>query len=146
MAVWLQLLARTLALENILRWILAGRKWKWLWWELIFWCSRKIWLLLLISDHLSCCRRGAHVLLLCQSLERGEEAAQEIREATKGEVAVFRSSLAIILSGSPTASGLGNLTSNNQNLELEIWAGWTWAAWGVWRSAARRSQGLSPRF
>ena len=68
----------------------------------------------------SCCRRGAHVLLLCRSLERGEEAAQEIREATKGEVMVFRSSSAIILSGSPTASGLGNLTSNNQNMKLEI--------------------------
>ena len=35
-------------------------------------------------------RRGAHVLLLCRSLERGEKAAQEIREATKGEVTVFR--------------------------------------------------------
>ena len=29
-------------------------------------------------------------MLLCRSLERGEKAAQEIREATKGEVTVFR--------------------------------------------------------
>jgi len=43
-------------------------------------------------------RRGAHVLLLCRSLERGEKAAQEIREATKGEVTVFRLDLSSLRS------------------------------------------------
>ena len=61
MVVWLQLLARTLALENILRWISAGRKWKWLWWELIFWCSRKIWLVITAAGEapMSCSSAGA---------------------------------------------------------------------------------------
>ena len=45
-------------------------------------------------------RRGAHVLLLCRSQERGERAAQEIRQATKGEVAVFRwAALALLVLG-----------------------------------------------
>merc|ERR1712032_1806264 len=43
-------------------------------------------------------RRGAHVLLLCRSLERGEKAAQEIREATRGEVTVFRLDLSSLRS------------------------------------------------
>ena len=40
-------------------------------------------------------------MLLCRSMERGETAAQEIREATKGEVTVFRWAALII-----TTSGI----------------------------------------
>ena len=43
-------------------------------------------------------RRGAKVVMLCRDMERAEKAAEEVREATKGEVIVHKLDLADLAS------------------------------------------------
>lgn len=53
-------------------------------------------------------RRGAKVVILCRSTERGEAAAEEIRKETKGEVIVHKLDLASLKSVRACAEQLGN--------------------------------------
>jgi len=53
-------------------------------------------------------RRGAKVVLLCRSLERGEAAAKEIRMETQGEVIVHKMDLSSLTSVRTCAKQLGN--------------------------------------
>jgi retinol dehydrogenase-12 len=53
-------------------------------------------------------RRGAKVVILCRSTERGEAAAEEIRKETKGEVIVHKMDLASLASVRACAEQLGN--------------------------------------
>jgi len=53
-------------------------------------------------------RRGAKVVMLCRSLERGEAAAKEIRMETQGEVIVHKMDLSSLTSVRTCAKQLGN--------------------------------------
>jgi retinol dehydrogenase-12 len=53
-------------------------------------------------------KRGAKVIMLCRSTERGEAAAEEIRKATKGEVIVHKMDLASLKSVRECAEQLNN--------------------------------------
>ena len=53
-------------------------------------------------------RRGAKVVMLCRSTERGEAAAEEIRKETQGEVIVHKMDLASLASVRACAEQLGN--------------------------------------
>jgi len=53
-------------------------------------------------------RRGAKVVLLCRNVEKGEEAAEEIRKETEGEVIVHRLDLSSLQSVRECAEQLGN--------------------------------------
>merc|ERR1719367_259462 len=53
-------------------------------------------------------RRGAKVVMLCRDMEKAEKAAEEIREATKGEVIVHKLDLADLASVRECAEQLGN--------------------------------------
>ena len=53
-------------------------------------------------------KKGAKVILLCRSTERGEAAAEEIRKATEGEVIVHKMDLASLKSVRACAEQLNN--------------------------------------
>jgi len=53
-------------------------------------------------------KRGAKVVMLCRSTERGEAAAEEIRKATEGEVILHKLDLASLASVRECAEQLGN--------------------------------------
>jgi len=53
-------------------------------------------------------RRGAKVVMLCRSTERGEAAAEEIRKETEGEVIVHKMDLSSLTSVRACAEQLGN--------------------------------------
>merc|ERR1712227_346580 len=53
-------------------------------------------------------KRGAKVVMLCRDMERAEKAAEEVREATKGEVIVHKLDLAALASVRECAEQLGN--------------------------------------
>merc|ERR1712002_525683 len=53
-------------------------------------------------------KRGAKVVILCRDTEKGETAAAEIRDATKGEVIVHKLDLADLASVRECAEQLGN--------------------------------------
>ena len=53
-------------------------------------------------------KRGAKVVMLCRDMEKAEKAAEEIREATKGEVIVHKLDLADLASVRECAEQLGN--------------------------------------
>eukprot|EP00090_Calanus_glacialis_P039947 TRINITY_DN6958_c0_g1_i1.p1 TRINITY_DN6958_c0_g1~~TRINITY_DN6958_c0_g1_i1.p1 ORF type:complete len:334 (-),score=92.92 TRINITY_DN6958_c0_g1_i1:506-1507(-) len=53
-------------------------------------------------------KRGAKVVMLCRNVEKAEEAAEEIRKATEGEVVVHKLDLASLASVRECAEQLGN--------------------------------------
>jgi retinol dehydrogenase 12 len=53
-------------------------------------------------------KRGAKVIMLCRSMERGEAAAEEIRKATEADVIVHRMDLASLKSVRDCAEQLNN--------------------------------------
>jgi len=53
-------------------------------------------------------KRGAKIVMLCRNLEKAEEAADEIRKATEGEVVVHKLDLASLASVRECAEQLGN--------------------------------------
>merc|ERR1712115_481755 len=53
-------------------------------------------------------KRGAKAVMLCRNIEKAEEAAEEIRKATKGEVIVHKLDLADLASVRECAEQLGN--------------------------------------
>lgn len=53
-------------------------------------------------------KRGAKVVMLCRNVEKAEEAAEEIRKSTEGEVVVHKLDLASLASVRECAEQLGN--------------------------------------
>eukprot|EP00092_Neocalanus_flemingeri_P019775 GFUD01021415.1.p1 GENE.GFUD01021415.1~~GFUD01021415.1.p1 ORF type:complete len:334 (+),score=104.31 GFUD01021415.1:80-1081(+) len=53
-------------------------------------------------------KRGAKVVMLCRNVEKAEEAAEEIRKATEGEVVVHKLDLSSLASVRECAEQLGN--------------------------------------
>merc|ERR1711971_228262 len=53
-------------------------------------------------------KRGAKVVMLCRNVEKAEQAAEEIRKATEGEVVVHKLDLASLASVRECAEQLGN--------------------------------------